>query len=121
MNRTRASKCRRNIVQAIHQHAVGELIFDSHYLGGQLIQDFVQIAIAAGRPRSIETTQLFYRDLLEKLGRATGLSAEDAWWGTQLRLAMLLLVKNNRLHIHYRKKRYPVSDKLAIQAFLVMC
>ena len=61
--------------QAIHQHEPGELIFDPHYLGGPRSQDFVLIAITAGRPRSIETKQRFYRDLVEKLGHATGLNA----------------------------------------------
>ena len=63
--------------QVIHQHAVGELIFDSHYLGGPRSHDFVLIAITAGRPRSVETKQRFYRDLVERLGRATWLNAED--------------------------------------------
>ena len=63
--------------QVIHQHDIGELIFDTHYLGGPRSHDFVLIAITAGRPRSVETKQQFYRDLVEKLGRATGLGAED--------------------------------------------
>ena len=63
--------------QAIHQHEVGELIFDPNYLGGPRSHDLVLIAITAGRPRSVETKQRFYRDLVEKLGRATGLKAED--------------------------------------------
>mgnify|MGYP002260296301 CR=1 FL=1 len=63
--------------EAILQHEVGELIFDPHYLGGPRSHDFVLIAITAGRPRSVETKQRFYRDLVEKLGRATGLNAED--------------------------------------------
>jgi phenylpyruvate tautomerase PptA (4-oxalocrotonate tautomerase family) len=63
--------------QAIHQHEIGELIFDPHYLGGPRSHDFVLIAITAGRPRSVETKQRFFRDLVEKLGRATGLNGED--------------------------------------------
>ncbi len=63
--------------QIIHQHDIGELIFDPHYLGGPRSHDFVVIAITAGRPRSVETKQQFYRDLVERLGRATGLGAED--------------------------------------------
>lgn len=63
--------------QVIHQHEVGELIFDPHYLGGPRSHDFVLIAITAGRARSVTTKQHFYRDLVEKLGRATGLNAED--------------------------------------------
>ena len=63
--------------QVIHQHEVGELIFDPDYLGGPRSHDFVLIAITAGRPRSIETKQHFYRNLVEKLVRTTGLNAED--------------------------------------------
>ena len=63
--------------QVIHQHEVGELIFDPDYLGGPRSHDFVLIAITAGRSRSIETKQGFYRNLVAKLKRATGLNEED--------------------------------------------
>ncbi|MOA14257.1 Tautomerase enzyme [compost metagenome] len=63
--------------QVIHQHEVGELIFDPDYLGGPRSHDFVLITITAGRPRSVETKQRFYRDLVEKLRRAPGLNEED--------------------------------------------
>ncbi|MFI8337040.1 tautomerase family protein [Pseudomonas taetrolens] len=63
--------------QVIHQHEQGELIFDPDYMGGPRSHDFVLIAITAGRPRSVETKQRFYRDLVEKLRRAPGLNAED--------------------------------------------
>lgn len=63
--------------QVIHQHEVGELIFDPDYLGGPRSHDFVLIAITAGRSRSVETKRLFYRNLVEKLHRTTGLNEED--------------------------------------------
>ncbi|AZD48011.1 tautomerase family protein [Pseudomonas chlororaphis] len=63
--------------QIIHQHEVGELIFDRDYLGGPRSHDFVLIAITAGRPRSVETKRRFYRDLVKRLGRAPGIDAED--------------------------------------------
>ncbi|AZD85609.1 putative tautomerase [Pseudomonas chlororaphis subsp. aureofaciens] len=63
--------------QIIHQHEVGELIFDPNYLGGPRSHDFVLIAITAGRPRSVETRRRFYCDLVERLGRAPGIDAED--------------------------------------------
>ena len=63
--------------QAIHQHEVGELIFDPHYQGGPRSHDFVLIAITAGRSRSMQTKQVFYQDLVKKLNRATGLDPED--------------------------------------------
>ncbi|HEX8544448.1 MAG TPA: tautomerase family protein [Pseudomonas sp.] len=63
--------------QVIHQHEVGELIFDPDYLGGPRSHDFVLIAITAGRPRSNETKQRFYRDLVDRLGGSPGIDAED--------------------------------------------
>lgn len=63
--------------QVIHQHDVGELIFDPDYLGGPRSHDFVLIAITAGRPRSVDTKQRFYRTLVEKLKERTGLNPED--------------------------------------------
>ncbi|WP_338524481.1 tautomerase family protein [Pseudomonas batumici] len=63
--------------QVIHQHEVGELIFDSHYLGGPRSADFVLIAITAGRPRDTATKQHFYRRLVERLSVAPGIDPED--------------------------------------------
>lgn len=63
--------------QVIHQHEVGELIFDPGYLGGPRSHDFVLIAITAGRLRDIETKQRFYRTLVERLSRAPGINSED--------------------------------------------
>ena len=63
--------------QVIHQHEVGELIFDSHYLGGPRSADFVLIAITAGRPRDTATKQRFYRRLVERLSVAPGIDPED--------------------------------------------
>lgn len=63
--------------QAIHQHAPGELVYDRHYLGGPRTDDFVLIAISAGRPRSRATKQAFYRCLVERLAEAPGINAED--------------------------------------------
>lgn len=61
----------------IHQHETGELIIDPNYLGGPRSHDFVLIAITAGRVRSVETKQRFYRDLVEKLQQTIGLNPED--------------------------------------------
>lgn len=63
--------------QIIHQHDEGELIFDPNYLGGPRTHDFVVINITAGRPRTTETKRRFYADVVEKLGRALGIDAED--------------------------------------------
>lgn len=61
----------------IHQHETGELIIDPDYLGGPRSHDFVLIAITAGRVRTDETKQRFYRDLVEKLQQTIGLNPED--------------------------------------------
>ncbi|MFC3943456.1 tautomerase family protein [Pseudomonas gingeri NCPPB 3146 = LMG 5327] len=63
--------------QVIHQHEVGELIFDPHYLGGPRSQDYVLIAITAGRQRQTSVKQAFYRTLVERLQAAPGLDPED--------------------------------------------
>ncbi|WP_248795755.1 tautomerase family protein [Pseudomonas sp. MWU13-2105] len=63
--------------QVIHQHEVGELIFDRDYLGGPRSEDFVLIAITAGRIRDTETKQRFYRRLVERLSVAPGIDPED--------------------------------------------
>jgi len=66
-----------DLFQVIHQHEPEELIFDSNYLGGPRSQDYVLIAITAGRPRDTRTKALFYRSLVERLSRAPGVRAED--------------------------------------------
>ncbi|NWB96309.1 tautomerase family protein [Pseudomonas gingeri] len=63
--------------QVIHQHERGELIFDRDYLGGPRSDDFVLIAITAGRVRDTDTKQRFYQRLVERLGMAPGIDPED--------------------------------------------
>lgn len=63
--------------QAIHQHAPGELVFDRHYLGGPRSDDFVLFAITAGKPRTTEVKQRFYKTLIARLAEAPGLRPED--------------------------------------------
>lgn len=63
--------------QIIHQHAPGELIYDTHYLGGPRSADFVLIAITAGRPRSLDTKRRFYRRLAERLAQSPGIDSRD--------------------------------------------
>ena len=63
--------------QVIHQLDPGELVFDRDYLGGPRSDDFVLVAITAGRPRDDATKQAFYRHLVERLERAPGIAPED--------------------------------------------
>ncbi len=63
--------------QAIHQLAPNELVFDRHYLCGPRSDDFVLIAITAGRQRSIGTKKAFYARLVELLAVVPGIRRED--------------------------------------------
>jgi phenylpyruvate tautomerase PptA (4-oxalocrotonate tautomerase family) len=63
--------------QLIHQHAPGELVFDRAYLGGPRSDDFILFAVTAGRPRSAEVKQAFYRRLVALLSESAGLRPED--------------------------------------------
>lgn len=65
--------------QIIHQHEPHELIFDRAYesQGGPRSDDFVMIAITAGKPRSTETKQAFYRCLVRRLAEAPGIDPRD--------------------------------------------
>jgi hypothetical protein len=65
--------------QVIHQHEPHELIFDRDYesQGGPRSDDFVMIAITAGKPRTTEIKQAFYRRLVERLAEAPGINPRD--------------------------------------------
>lgn len=63
--------------QVIHQLLPEELVFDRHYLCGPRSDDFVLIAITAGRPRNGETKKAFYARLVELLAAAPGIRRED--------------------------------------------
>jgi phenylpyruvate tautomerase PptA (4-oxalocrotonate tautomerase family) len=63
--------------QLIHQHTPGELVFDRHYLGGPRSDDFVLIAITAGRVRTADTKRRFYRRLVERLAESPGIAPRD--------------------------------------------
>jgi phenylpyruvate tautomerase PptA (4-oxalocrotonate tautomerase family) len=63
--------------QVFHQHEPGELIFDRDYLAGPRSDDFVLLAITAGKPRSTETRKEFFRRAVELLGQSPGLRPQD--------------------------------------------
>jgi phenylpyruvate tautomerase PptA (4-oxalocrotonate tautomerase family) len=63
--------------QVIHQLDPGELVFDRDYLGGPRSDDFVLIAITAGRPRDGATKRAFYKRMVELLTQAPGIAPED--------------------------------------------
>ena len=63
--------------QVFHQVEPGELVFDRNYLGGPRSDDFLLIAISAGRQRSTDTKKAFYRKLIERLGESPGIAGRD--------------------------------------------
>ena len=63
--------------QAIHQLSPEEFVFDRHYLCGPRSDDFVLIAITAGRLRDTNTKKAFYRRLVELLVTDPGIRHED--------------------------------------------
>lgn len=63
--------------QVIHQLSPEEFIYDRHYLCGPRSDDFILIAITAGRPRDTETKQAFYQRLTDLLAQAPGIRSQD--------------------------------------------
>lgn len=63
--------------QLVHQHEPGELIFDTHYMGGPRSNDYVLICITAGRLRSTQVKQGFYKHLVKLLQNALDMRPED--------------------------------------------
>src|SRR2546428_6813348 len=59
--------------QLIHQHEPEELVFDRHYLGGPRSDDFVLIAITAGRGRPTGPKPGFYPPPPPRLAQGPGL------------------------------------------------
>lgn len=65
--------------QVIHQHEPNELLFDRDYEsdGGHRSDDFVLIAITAGRVRDTARKQAFYRRVVERLAESPGIDPRD--------------------------------------------
>lgn len=63
--------------QAIHQHERGEFVFDRCYLGGPRSDNFLLVAVTAGRARPADTKRAFYRRLVERLAESPGIAAHD--------------------------------------------
>lgn len=63
--------------QIIEQLDPEALIYDRGYFSGERSDDFVLIAITAGRPRSTAVKQQFYRHAVQLLTRARGLRPDD--------------------------------------------
>ncbi|MBW8065802.1 MAG: tautomerase family protein [Ferrovum sp.] len=63
--------------QVFHQLSPNEFVFDRDYLCGPRSDDYVLIAISAGRQRDTQVKQAFYRRLAELLGEAPGIRRQD--------------------------------------------
>ncbi len=63
--------------QVFHQLASDELVFDRDYLCGPRSDDYVLIAITAGRQRDTQTKQAFYRRLADLLEKSPGIRRQD--------------------------------------------
>ncbi len=63
--------------QVIHQLGREEFVFDRDYLCGPRSDDFVFIAIAAGRRRNVCTKRAFYGRLVELLEMRPGIRRQD--------------------------------------------
>ena len=63
--------------QIVHQHAPEELMFDPNYLAGPRTQDFILVAITAGRPRTTEMRRAFFHRAAEELQRYPGLDPKN--------------------------------------------
>ncbi|CAM5767769.1 tautomerase family protein [Labrys miyagiensis] len=63
--------------QIIDELEPGALIYDRSYFAGHRSDDFVYIAIIAGRPRSTSMKKQFYQRLATLLADAPGLRPDD--------------------------------------------
>lgn len=63
--------------QIFQQLRPEEFVFDRHYMGGPRSEDFVLIAITAGRPRDTRTKRAFYERLVELLEIEPGIRPQD--------------------------------------------
>lgn len=63
--------------QIFHQLTPDEFVFDRDYLCGPRSDDYVLIAITAGRPRDTQTKKVFYQRLTDLLEQEPGIRRQD--------------------------------------------
>lgn len=63
--------------QVIETLPAGRLIYNRHYLTGARSENFTLFLITAGKPRSREQKQNFYRVLAARLHEALGIHPDD--------------------------------------------
>jgi len=67
----------RDRFQVFHQLSPDEFVFDREYLCGPRSDNFVLIAITAGRPRDTQTKKVFFQRLSELLKITPGIRPQD--------------------------------------------
>ncbi|QUG77103.1 tautomerase family protein [Erwinia sp. E602] len=63
--------------QLLDEHAPAQRVFDRHYQGGPRSDGFIWFSITAGRPRSTQQKQRFYRRLAERLAHELAVRPQD--------------------------------------------
>lgn len=63
--------------QVLEQLDPGAFVFDRDYLGGPRSDDFILITVTAGRPRSTQTKQRFFRQVVDNLSDNPGVRPQD--------------------------------------------
>ena len=65
--------------QILTEHAAGDIVYDSNYLGIARTSDILIVQITLSVGRTLEQKRALYRNITEKLAAAVGLRPEDAW------------------------------------------
>ncbi|NIF58245.1 tautomerase family protein [Enterobacter sp. Ap-916] len=66
-----------DLFQVFHEQDKSALRFDRHYMAGPRSNDWLLIEITAGKPRSIEMKQRFYRVITDQLADSPGIQPND--------------------------------------------
>ena len=65
--------------QVLTEHAPGDIVYDSSYLGIARTSDILIVQITLSVGRTLEQKRALYRRIAANLGTAVGLRPQDAW------------------------------------------
>lgn len=65
--------------QILTEHAPGDIVYDSNYLGIARTSDILIVQITLSVGRTLEQKRALYRKITANLAAAVGLRPEDAW------------------------------------------
>ena len=65
--------------QILTEHAPGDIVYDSNYLGIARTSDILIVQITLSVGRTLEQKRALYRKITANLAAAVGLRREDAW------------------------------------------